>query len=113
MRLLCRHELHLVGGGVSADYYCPDCDGPLDDAAKQFSNEYADYLDRYNQIGFSDGAVLGSGIGAAVGGSLGGNLGSALGGVIGAYSGRMAEAGFPYGAYMNVKEEAEKIYGLQ
>ena len=56
---------------------------------------------------------MGAGIGAAIGGSLGGNMGSASGGVIGSYGGRMIEAGFPYGSYINVKEEVEKIYGLQ
>lgn len=115
MRLLCAHELHMISGGNSnySSCYCPICDGPLDEAATQFSNDYQDYRNRYNQIGFSDGAVLGAGVSAAIGGSLGGNMGSAAGGVIGSYGGRMIEAGFPYGSYIKVKEEAEKIYGLQ
>lgn len=116
MRELCPHQLHLVSGG-NGDWGfpndCPYCNEDIDTAASNFANDYKDYTNRYNTIGFSDGAVIGGSIGAGVGGYFGGNWGSAIGGGTGQYVGRILEARPPYGSYLGVKEAAEKVYGMQ
>lgn len=120
MRLLCKHELHLISGGngwgMNGDPNCPYCNGDFDEATGQFVDAYRADTANFPNVGYGRGSNIGSvAFGTIAGTMTGGNpwaTGAAT--LAGSETGRYFEGyNNSLNKYFDVKKATEPIYGIQ